>query len=204
MAQPAFLLLIHKARVRDVLSADLDRRFGRDYTVLSASNPDEAFDTLERLAAQSVEVALLIVDQEVVDAPTAPGFLMRARALCPGAKRIMLVPRGDWSATHPVVSAMALGRIDFHLFSPWRPLERNLYPAIAEFLAAWDKSSEPSAVAMRIVADPGAPSTHELRDILTRIAVPFWVYDVNFLAGRDVLAEVGVDSSRLPVILLFD
>jgi hypothetical protein len=41
--------------------------------------------------------------------------------LHPAAKRVLLVERGDYSAAHPAVRAMAVGQIDYHLFRPWQP-----------------------------------------------------------------------------------
>ena len=57
--------------------------------------------------------------------------------LHPWAKRILLINHGDWiPGTHPAILALAVGKIDYHLYAPWYPLERGLYPAISEFLAA--------------------------------------------------------------------
>jgi hypothetical protein len=50
-----------------------------------------------------------------------------------------------------------VGKIDYHLYAPWYPLERGLYPAMTEFLAAWDKSREPSFAAFRIVGPANSP-----------------------------------------------
>jgi thioredoxin reductase (NADPH) len=135
---------------------------------------------------------------------SATDFFVRAKTLCPRAKRVLLVSRGNWSAAHPVIAAMALGQIDYHLYNPWSPLERILYPAIAEFLAAWDKGYEPSAVALRIVGEQWSPRSHELRDILTRVGVPYWFYEATSDAGRDLLAEAGVDAARLPAVISLD
>jgi thioredoxin reductase (NADPH) len=200
VSKAAFLLVVEDPQVLESLSADLEQRFGRDYRVLTASSGRSALETLTELSAASVETALLVVDEHLTDI-AATEFVVRARASCPRAKRIMLVNRGNWSAAHPVISALALGQIDYHLYSPWRPLERILYPAIAEFLAAWDKSYEPSAVAMRIVGEQWSPRSHELRDILTRVGVPYWFYEPGSEAGRAVLEEVGADTSRLPVVV---
>ena len=46
---------------------------------------------------------------------------------------------------------MALGRVDYHLFDPWAPLEQILYPSISDFLAAWNTSQDAPNVAVRIV-----------------------------------------------------
>ncbi len=92
---------------------------------------------LREMAVAGAEVALLIAAERMAAMP-AVEFLIRAHALVPGAKRVLLIERGDWSAAHPVVTAMALGEIDYHLYVPWYPIERILYPAVTEFLAAWD------------------------------------------------------------------
>jgi hypothetical protein len=66
---------------------------------------------LIRQAGSGVEVALLIADEHLADVP-AVDFLAGAHELHSGAKRILLIDRGDWSGTHPAVLAMAVGSID--------------------------------------------------------------------------------------------
>jgi thioredoxin reductase (NADPH) len=145
----------------------------------------------------------VIADQTMTGMP-AIETLVRVRELTPTAKRILLIDRGDWSSAHPVVSAMALGQVDYHLYNPWHPLERILYPAISDFLSAWDKSQDAPVVPVRIVGDQSSPRSHQLRDTLTRVSVPYWYYQLDSTAGRQLLAEVGVDSSRLPVVVFYD
>jgi thioredoxin reductase (NADPH) len=89
-------------------------------------------------------------------------------------------------------------------YNPWHPLERILYPAISDFLSAWDKSQDAPVVPVRIVGDQSSPRSHQLRDTLTRVSVPYWYYQLDSTAGRQLLAEVGVDSSRLPVVAFYD
>jgi thioredoxin reductase (NADPH) len=97
---------------------------------------------------------------------------------------------------------MALGQVDYHLFDPWFPLERILYPGISEFLAAWDTSQDAHNVSVRIVGRLAARS-HQVRDLLTRAAVPFWFHEPETVAGRQALAEANEDGSRLPVMLFY-
>jgi hypothetical protein len=97
-----------------------------------------------------------------------------------------------WSSAHPVISAMALGQVDYHLYNPWHPLERILYPAVSEFLAAWDKSQDAPMVPVRIVGTRSAARSHELRDTLTRVGVPFWFYEPDTPTGEELLTEAGV------------
>jgi thioredoxin reductase (NADPH) len=203
MPQPVFLVIAEDGSVREGLSADLRRRFAADYRVVGLASPTAALTMLTDLAHASQEVTLLIADERLTEMG-AVDFLVRAHELHPAAKRVLLVERGDWSSAHPVISAMALGQIDYHLYNPWRPLERILYAAVSEFLAAWEKSREPTSVAFRIVGAEQSRRSHELRDVLTRGGVPYWFFDQNAAEGRALLREVGLDGSRLPVAVHFD
>jgi thioredoxin reductase (NADPH) len=203
MAQPIFFIVADDQRVLDALAVDLRRRFGTDYRVLGAASADAALATLADLSAGSEEVALLFADQNLAR-QSAVEVLGRAHAIVPSAKRVLMINRGDWSAAHPAVSAMALGLIDYHLYNPWRPLERVLYPAVSEFLASWDKSREPDTVALRIVGEQRSARAHEVRDVLTRVGIPYWFHSDDSEAGRRILREAGADGSRLPVVVYFD
>src|SRR5690242_11654866 len=142
MQRPIFLLVAGDESRLAALRRDLSRRYEADYEVVSAASAGAALALLADFAASGAEVALLIADEHLMDMP-AVGFLARAHEQHRDAKRVLLIDRGNWSAAHPAVSAMAVGEIDYHLYVPWHPLERILYPAVTEFLSAWDKSREP-------------------------------------------------------------
>ena len=74
--------------------------------------------------------ALVIADERLSD-PSPTDFLLQVRRLDPQAKRILLIKRGNWSSGHPVVSGMALGQVDYHLFDPWPRWSRSSIPASA-------------------------------------------------------------------------
>ena len=97
-----------------------------------------------------------------------------------------------------------MGKIDYHLYVPWYPLERGLYPAMTEFLAAWDKSREPSCAAFRIVGPAHSPRAHRLRDDLARASVPYWYFDDSSDEGRRLLREHDLEGTPLPVVLALD
>jgi thioredoxin reductase (NADPH) len=96
---------------------------------------------------------------------------------------------------------MTVGQIDYHLFTPWQPAERWLYPALSNFLADWSKTAEPSFAAFRVVGRQWEPRSHQLRDVLTRIAMPYRFYPHDSQAGRQLLREAGQDGNRLPVVI---
>ncbi|WP_324277998.1 FAD-dependent oxidoreductase [Blastococcus brunescens] len=184
--------------LRNGLVADLDRRFGRDYSVHGVPS-GEAVDVLHATTRGSL--ALLLVDERVT-APTALETFARGRERHPLVERVLLVHRGKWSSRHPVVDAMALGRVDYHLYVPWVPIERVLYPAISDFLAAWDTSRDVPVVPLTVVGPARDARSHDIRDKLARAAVPFRFHDRASAAGRRVLAEAGQAAGRLPVVVV--
>ena len=201
--RPVFLLVAEDGPRLEALARDLKRRYLADYQVVSAVSAGTALTMLAELADSGAVVALLIADERLLEMP-AVDFLARAHDLHPGARRVLLVERGDWSATHPAVCAMALGKIDYHLWAPWYPLERSLYPAMSEFLAAWDKSREPSAAAIQIVGAAHSPHAHRLRDVLSRGGVPYLAFDDDSYQGRQLLREAGLEGGPLPVAVYYD
>src|SRR5690606_8704129 len=134
MNAPILFIAAHEPAVLGALRADLARRFGNDCRIHSARTPAEGLAALRALAEIEAPVALLIADHRM---PGMNGveFLVEAHALDPQAKRVLLVER-DYTAANPIVPAMTLGQIDYHLVKPWNP-EQGLYPAVTEFLAAW-------------------------------------------------------------------
>jgi thioredoxin reductase (NADPH) len=156
LGEPIVLVVTDRDSVGAVLVGDLRRRFGADYRVIEVGSGEAALAAVADASARSQEVALVIADQTMTGVP-AIEILVRVRELTPTAKRVLLIDRGDWSPTHPVVSAMALGQVDYHLYNPWHPLERILYPAVSDFLSAWNKSQDAPVVPARIVGARSSP-----------------------------------------------
>jgi thioredoxin reductase (NADPH) len=195
------LFLVNEDRaVLEALAGDLGRRFGADHEVLAESSPSAALAALSQLGTRSRAVAVLLAAQRMAGM-SGVEFLVAAHELHPAAKRVLLVERGDYSAAHPAVRAMTVGQIDYHLFMPWQPAERWLYPPLSDFLADWSKTGEPSFAAIRIVGRQWEPRSHQLRDVLTRIAMPYRFYPHDSQAGRQLLQEFGQDGSHLPVMI---
>ncbi len=198
MPLPVFFVVDENEQDLRSLMSDLRRRFGADYNVSGSTTPAKALAELAAMSDRGTDVALIIAD-EMLD--SAVEILAAGHRLHAAAKRVLMIHRGNWSSRHPAVSASALGLIDFHLYKPWRPLERILYPAISEFLASWDKGREPTAVALQIIDHARSTRSHELRDSLTRVAVPYWFHTPDSEPGRRLLGEAGLDGSRLPVVV---
>jgi thioredoxin reductase (NADPH) len=183
------------------LTADLHRRFGLDYRV-TATRSHQAPALFADMTARGDVLAVLVVDERSVH-PVAAEVFRCGHELHPGAKRVQLIQRGNWSSLHPVIAAMALGQVDYHLYAPWAPLERILYPAISDILASWDKYQDARSVALQIVGARNAARSHDMRDKLSRAAVPYWFHDSDSEAGRRLLQETGRDGSKLPVLAFY-
>jgi thioredoxin reductase (NADPH) len=194
------LVVADDGRLVDALAADLRRRFAGDYRVEAEHSSAAALATLERLAGTDEPVALVIAARRM-EGQDGLALLLRARELHPSAKRVLLEHRGEWTSGEPVVRAMTLGQLDYVLFRPWLPVEQYLYLPVSEFLAAWEKSRGGGTEAIQIVGRRWAARSHELRDTLTRVGIPFGFYPDDSPDGRRLLEQAGEDGRRLPVVL---
>jgi len=216
MQRPHFVVVSEDAPRLDALACDLRRRYEPDYQVVCTSSASDALTMLARLGQAGAEVALLIADERLAQMP-AVGFLARAHELHPRAKRVLLIHRGDWSPSHPTVVALARGQIDYHLLGPWTAGRRPgtgrgfhfqhqpmLYRAVNEFLAAWEESREPSTPAFQIIGPAHSRRAHRLRDVLSRIGVPYQFLDNDSAQGQHLLRDVGMEGNDLPVVSFYD
>ena len=200
MPQPVILVVADHERLLDALAGDLERRFGGGYRILAERSPAAALATLERLASGPDPVALVIAARQMRD-QDGLAVLQRAHELLPSAKRVLLEHRGEWTSGEPVVRAMTLGQVDYVLFRPWLPIEQYLYLPVSEFLAAWEKSLAPSSEGIQIVGRRWSARSHELRDTLARVGIPYVFHPDDSPEGRRLLLQAGEDGSRLPVVL---
>ena len=88
---PVLLIVDADHQASATLETALLRRFGADYRVLLAESAESGLATLERLARQGAEVALIAADLKL---PGMDGvdFLEGAHALHPDASRALVVP----------------------------------------------------------------------------------------------------------------
>jgi thioredoxin reductase (NADPH) len=200
MSRPIIFLVADEGQVLDALAADLGRRFGGDYRVQAERSPVAALAALERLAGGPEEIALIVAARRMAELGGLE-LLLRAHELDPGAKRVLLEHRGEWKSGEPVVRAMTLGQLDYLLYRPWWPVERNLYLPVSDFLAGWETSRSPAVEAIRIVGPRWGARSHQLRETLTRVSIPYGFYPDDSEAGRRLLEEAGEDGTRLPIMV---
>ena len=179
---------------------DLSRRFGREFRIVWESAADAGLAALRELAVRRVPVALLVVGQDL-NGMSGVAFLGRAHEMHPQAVRVLLVER-DYSAQSPIVAAMILGQADSHITKPWM-VELDLYSVVSDCLADWARNAE-AAFELFSIVGRNDRAGHELRELLTRFNVPFRFVAADSGTGRRLLADHGVDGSRLPVLVRYD
>src|SRR5919108_3075823 len=200
MDRPVIFVVADDGRMLDALAGDLGRRFGADYRVVAERSPRVALAALEPMVAAASDVALVVAARPMAEMGGLE-LLQHAHELHPGAKRVLLEHRGEWASGEPVVRAMPLGRLDYVLFHPWKPIEENLYLPVSDFLAGWEKSRAPGVEAIRVVGPTWSASSHRLRDTLARAGIPYGFYPDDSVGGRRLLEEAGEDGTRLPVVV---
>jgi thioredoxin reductase (NADPH) len=197
---PVLFVIDDDARTARALRDDLARRFGQDFRVIAETSAPAGLSALRGLAELHEPVALLIVDHNLSGMPGVD-FLACAHELHPLAKRVLLVER-DYSARSPIVQAMTLGQADYHISKPWMA-EEVLYREVSGFLAEWAKDQQVGFELFQVIGREER-STHELRELLTKFSEPFRFYNADSERGRQLLAEQGLDASRLPVMIRHD
>jgi thioredoxin reductase (NADPH) len=194
--RPILLTVDDDPQVLRAVARDLRSQFGSDYRVLAAGSGHEALELLDGLQQRGEEPALLLADQRM-PSMTGVEFLRKARAMFPGARRVLLTAYAD---TQAAISAINEARLDHYLLKPWDPPEERLFPTISDLLSDWRSERRPEFEGVRVVGARFARSSHQLRDFLTRQQVPFQFLDAGEPAGQKALAQAGQEVT--PMVLL--
>jgi thioredoxin reductase (NADPH) len=202
MSRPILFVIDEDRAALASVATALERRFGADYQILSEASPATALQRLGQACGRGEPVALILAGVSTTEM-TGLDWLSRVHDLCPRAARCALISYGA-GATYPVVRrALGLGQLDGYLLKPLGDPEERLYPTVGEILGSWARAARPRVPILRIVGEPWAPRSHELRDLLDRASVPceFRAHDCD--EGRRLLAEVG-HAGPLPAVIFGD
>jgi len=199
--RPAIVVVDDEPAVLAAVARDLRRGFGERFRVLRASSGEEALGVLRDLVARGDQVALLVADQRM---PGLAGtdYLVAARQVVPGAKRVLLTAYADTEAAIQAINEVAL---DYYLLKPWDPPDEHLYPVVEDLLTTWESGAALESGGVRVVGHRFSKDTHDLRDFLARNRVPARWLDVERDGeARELLTVAGVGEEGLPVALLED
>jgi thioredoxin reductase (NADPH) len=203
LKKPVILIVDDEPVPLEAMSNALVRRYGEDYRVISHSSPRAALDDLERLKGEDEPVALLIADQWMPEM-TGAEFFEKAHDIHSAAQRALLVTWGDRSASTTILQACAFNVIENYILKPWSPPEVHLYPLIGEFLSSWTRAHRPRMELVKVISEDPSPRAHEVCQFLERNGIPYGAYPADSAAGRRLLDQIGLDSSRLPAVIMLD
>jgi thioredoxin reductase (NADPH) len=197
------LLLVHDPRARDCVEAELRKRYGADYQVITTGSVQETLGVLGQLRDDQRQVSLVLADQWLPEA-TGTELLARVRQLHPAARRVLLITWGDQTIAEPMLRATVLGDIDAYVVKPGTPPDERFHRFVTEQLDEWGRSNLPGLEAVRVVGEEWAPRSHELRELLGRNGIPFGFYPADSPEGQRLLQEAGAARKALPAVALFD
>jgi thioredoxin reductase (NADPH) len=201
MSKPAIIVVASDAEARDRVRQELDHRYANDYEVMCTS---DAASALQKLEGKRVAVVLA---EQWLQGTTGVELLTEVRAQHPHAKRALLVDWGAWAdppTAEAIVSAMALGQIDYYVLKPWRMPDELFHRTLGEFLHEWSRAGAGGPREMTVVGRQGSPRAHELRTFLTRNGVPHGFLSADSEEGKAALAKAGLEGETRPVVILFD
>jgi thioredoxin reductase (NADPH) len=202
MIPPILMVVDDEAEALQVIERELEKRYGADYEVICEPSAEAALQSLEELKAREGEAALLLSDLWM---PEMSGveFLARAHAICPQAKRLLMIRWGDRSASQPLLRAMALGQLDAFSAKPRGSPDEQFHKVIAEALENWARRHQPTVV-VQVVGERWSARAHELRDLFERNGVLYGFYDLDSEEGQRLVAEVERPSGPFPLLVLMD
>jgi thioredoxin reductase (NADPH) len=187
------------------VAAQLARRYGDDYRVESAGDPQHALRTLAQLTDAGDELALVLAAKSLADAADS-GLLDEVRRLHPHAKRGLLVAPGalaDPPTAEAILDAIALGRVDYYVPLPAGAPDEVFHDTISSFLLEWATERRKVPHTVHIVGEEWSGRAYELRETFEQCAVPHAFCLADSDEGRELLAQAGPDVT-LPVMLLPD
>src|ERR1700722_11736499 len=103
MLEPV-VLLADGSGARGRVEAELHKRYGADYQVITTGSVKEALQVLGQLRDARRQVSLVLADQRLPGA-TGTELLARVRQLHPAARRALLITWGDQPSVEAVVEA---------------------------------------------------------------------------------------------------
>jgi thioredoxin reductase (NADPH) len=185
------------------VEAELRKRYGADYQVLTTGSVQETLGVLGQLRHDHRQVSLVLADQWLPEA-TGTELLARVRQLHPAARRVLLITWSDQTIMEPILRATVLGDIDAYVVKPGTPPDEHFHRFVTEQLDEWGQSNLPGLEAVRVVGEEWAARSHELRELLGRNGIPFGFYPADSPEGQRLLQEAGAAGKALPTVALFD
>ena len=200
-AQAAIVIVCREPGARQILHRELSKRYGADYQIVVCSRPAELAPWMRDLRAAGLPVALVIGGVGAQD-PDGIEVLAAVRAIDPAALRVAAVGWGDWQSERSIFDAVTLGKIDHWVIRPVQAPAEEFHRSITEFLREWSSQRGGGFEAAQVIGQRWSARSQQLRDLFSRYRVPAGFYDAASKRARQMLAELGLESPELPVVVL--
>ncbi|MBI3738594.1 MAG: FAD-dependent oxidoreductase [Chloroflexi bacterium] len=129
-------------------------------------------------------------------------FLLEAIKTYPQAKRVLLTAYADSQAAIDSINEVGL---NYYLMKPWHPPEERLYPILDELLEDWKAHVRLPYDGIRVAGTLWSPTSHEVKDFLTRHQIPYQWLDVEKdSSARQLVEGTSTGLAKLPVIFFPD
>ena len=203
MRKPILIVVDDQLQDLELIRSELSKRYSADYEIIAESSPVTALARLQDLQASGAQVVALLAGYSMAEMPGI-AYLARAHDLYPHASRVLLIPRGNRSATKPILHEISLGRADRYAMKSGRVPDEQFHRLITEILHEWQRHQHAQEVVATVVGEQWAPRSYELRDLLERSGLPFRFLAADSDEGRAILQRAGRPEGPLPVVVRFD
>src|SRR3954462_7625669 len=198
--RPVLMTVDDDVSVSRSVARDLRRRYGENYRVVRAEDPQQALDALREVKLRGDPVAAILADYRM---PGLNGieFLEQAMDLFPNARRALLTAYAD---TDAAIQAINVVDVDHYLLTPWDPPEEKLYPVIDALLDAWQATGDRELEDLRVVGHRWSEPSYQIRDFLARNLVPYRWLGADEPEGRRLLEAAGAGPESIPLVVTAD
>ncbi len=203
MNKPMLVVVDEQPDSRELVQGVLVKRYGADYEITAFASPEAALAQLDPRIHASCTVAL-IVAALAMQTMTGIDFLDRVHEIQPQARRLLVIPYGNRSATKPILRAITLGQLDRFTTPPAAAPDERFHAIIAELLYEWQRERLVPVPMVTLVSPANDPVAYSLRDLLYRSGLSFESYDAHSAEGRALLERAGVPDGPFPVWIRFD
>jgi thioredoxin reductase (NADPH) len=202
---PTLLAVHDQPAALDVIRRELTGRYATHYEIISEPSPESALQRLDALRQATPEAPVLaLFAASDMSAMTGVEFLERAHELHPHARRVLLIPWSNRSASKPILRLISQGRIDRYATTPGRSPDENFHHLVTELLRDWQQHQPDRPAVVTLVDQRWAPRSAEIRDLLQRGGLPFTFHAADSTEGRALLHQVRHPAGPFPVVIRYD
>jgi thioredoxin reductase (NADPH) len=200
------VLAVDGADVLGAVEHALTERYPGHYELICLTSPQAALARLEELAAEGVDVALVLASH-ALESTSGSEFLEQAQRLHPRSKRALIITWGDWgdpSVGEAIFESIAQGWVDDYVLRPSTSPDEQFHHSISGLLLEWTEARSDPPHTIYIVGESWTGRAYELRNVLGRCAMPHSFCLVDSEQGRSITERAGGEAGEYPIVALPD